>query len=81
MSVMRIVLCERPATADCYLRSALLADTRLPDALALDTRLRAALNLARAGYQDDARKQFQWLPANSRQPAQLDIARRELKKR
>ncbi|HSQ05057.1 MAG TPA: hypothetical protein VLN59_13520 [Burkholderiales bacterium] len=69
---------QRRAAATAYLRSALLADARSPDAAALDARLRAALNLARAGYREDARKQFQWLLENSRQPAHLDIARREL---
>jgi len=71
---------ERPIAADRYLRSAFLADARSPDALALEARLRAAVNLARAGYRTDARSQFQWLLTNSKQPAQRDLARRELKK-
>jgi len=53
---------------------------RIADALALQARLAAALNLARAGYRDDARAQFQWLLQNATDPAQRDIARRELAK-
>ncbi len=66
--------------ADYYLRSALLAGARAPDALAMQARLAAALNLARAGYRDDARAQFQWLLQNATDPAQREIARRELAK-
>ncbi|MBX9810542.1 MAG: hypothetical protein K2Y16_02855 [Burkholderiales bacterium] len=69
-----------PVAADYYLRSALLADGRTPDTLALQARLFAALNLARAGYKDDARAQFEWLIRNSKDAAQIEIARRELKK-
>lgn len=69
-----------PVAAGYYLRSALLAEGKAPDALALQARIAAALNLARAGYRDDARAQFEWLLRNSRDPAQLEIARRELKK-
>jgi hypothetical protein len=71
---------QPPVAADYYLRSALLAGGRAPDALALQARLLAALNLARAGYKDDARAQFEWLEKNSKDPAQLEVARRELKK-
>jgi len=71
---------QPPVAADYYLRSALLADGRLPDALALQARLLAALNLARAGYKNDARVQFEWLIRNSKDTAQLELARRELKK-
>ncbi len=46
----------------------------------MEARLRAGVNLARAGYNADARSQFQWLLANSKQTAQRDLARRELKK-
>lgn len=66
--------------ADYYLRSALLVELRAPDAAALQARLAAALNLARAGYKEDARAQFEWLLRNSRDAAQLEIARRELAK-
>ncbi|MDP2239512.1 MAG: hypothetical protein Q8K18_05040 [Burkholderiales bacterium] len=69
-----------PVAADYYLRSALVADGRPPDALALQARLLAALNLARAGYKDDARMQFEWLLRNSKDAAQLEFSRRELKK-
>jgi hypothetical protein len=65
------------AAADYYLRSALLADGK-PDALALQARLAAGLNLAQAGFREDARAQFQWLLKNTTDPAQLAIARREL---
>lgn len=71
---------QSPVAADYYLRSALLADARPPDALQLQARLAAALNLARAGYKDDARAQFEWLLRNSKDAAQLELARRELKK-
>lgn len=66
--------------ADYYLRAALLVESRTPDALALQARLAAALNLARVGYKQDARAQFEWLLRNSRDAAQLEIARRELAK-
>ena len=71
---------QAPVAADYYLRSALLAGGRAPDALALQARLLAALNLARAGYKDDARAQFEWLEKRSKDPAQIEVARRELKK-
>jgi hypothetical protein len=66
--------------ADYYLRSALLVDGKAPDALALQARLAAGRNLVQAGYRDDARAQFQWLLNNATDPAQIDIARRELSK-
>jgi hypothetical protein len=62
--------------ADYYLRSA-LADGA-GDALALQARLAAGINLARAGYKEDARAQFQWLIQNSKDAASRDAARREL---
>ena len=68
------------AAADYYLRSALLAPSRAPDASALQARLAAALNLVRAGYKEDARAQFEWVLRNSRDAAQLEVARRELAK-
>lgn len=68
------------SAADYYLRAALAAERRAPDALALQARLFAALNLARAGYRDDARAQFEWLIKNSKDAAQIEVARRELKK-
>ena len=69
-----------PAAADYFLRSALLADAPVPDALALQARLAAGINLARAGYKEDARAQFQWLLGNAKDPAQREAARRELSK-
>jgi hypothetical protein len=48
------------------------------DALALQARLAAGINLARAGYKEDARAQFQWLIQNSKDAASRDAARREL---
>ena len=66
------------AAADYFLRSALLADAQAPDALALQARLAAGINLARAGYKEDARAQFQWLLGNAKDPTQREAARREL---
>ena len=66
--------------AEHYLRCAALAEPKPPDALARQARLAAGLSLAQAGYRDDARTQFEWVLRNSRDPAQLDVARRELKK-
>jgi hypothetical protein len=40
--------------------------------------LAAAMSLARAGYRNDARAQFQWLLKNSKNPAQIEITRRAL---
>jgi hypothetical protein len=71
---------QAPVAADFFLRSALLAEQRAPDPLALQARLLAALNLARAGYKHDARGQFEWLLRNSKDPAQLELAKRELQK-
>lgn len=65
--------------ADYFLRSALGGEPQTaPDALALQARLAAALNLARAGYREDARAQLDWLLKNSKDPAQIETARREL---
>jgi len=36
------------------------------------------MSLARAGYRDDARAQFQWLLKHSKDPAQFEAARRAL---
>jgi hypothetical protein len=62
--------------AGYYLRAALANSTG--DALALQARLAAGINLARAGYKEDARAQFQWLIQNAKDPASRDAARREL---
>ena len=64
--------------ADYFLRAALADASRATDALALQARLAAAVNLARAGYREDARAQFQWVIGNSKDAAQLELARREL---
>ena len=69
---------RNPAAAGYFLRSALLADAKAPDALALQARLAAGINLARAGYREDARAQFQWLLGNAKDPTQREAARREL---
>ena len=69
-----------PAAAGYFLRSAQLANAAAPDALALQARLAAGINLARAGYKDDARAQFQWLLSNAKDPAQREVVRRELSK-
>jgi len=66
------------AAAGYFLRSALLADAGAPDALALQARLAAGINLARAGYKEDARVQFQWLLGHAKDPTQREAARREL---
>jgi hypothetical protein len=66
--------------AEHYLLCAALADSKAPDALARQARLAAGLSLVHAGYRHDARAQFEWVLRNSRDPAQLDVARRELKK-
>jgi len=64
--------------ADYYLRAALADGARATDALALQARLAAAVNLARAGYREDARTQYQWVIGNSKDAAQIEFARREL---
>ena len=64
--------------ANYYLQAALVPDARATDALALQARLRAGVLLARAGLRDDARAQLEWVVKNGREPAQLELARREL---
>lgn len=64
--------------ADYYLRAALAAGAPRSDAFASQARLAAALNLARAGYREDARVQFEWVLKHSKDSAQLEIARRAL---
>ncbi len=64
--------------ADYYLRSALAQGPQAPDARALQARLAAAANLARAGFRDDARAQLQWVIGNSKDAAQIELARREM---
>jgi hypothetical protein len=67
---------QHARAADYYLRSALADSTG--DARGLQARLAAGINLARAGYKDDARAQFQWLIQNAKDAAQREAARREL---
>ena len=67
-----------PAAAGYFMRSALAGSPASPDAAAIRARFAAAANLARAGFRDDARAQYQWLLKNVRDPAQRESARREL---
>jgi hypothetical protein len=67
---------QHARAADYFLRSALAAQA--PDALALQARLAAAMNLARAGFRDDARAQLQWVLKHSKDAGQVETARREL---
>lgn len=69
---------QHAQAADYYLRAALQSDAQAPDALALRARLAAGINLARAGFKEDARAQFQWLLGHAKDPAQREAARREL---
>jgi hypothetical protein len=64
--------------ADYYLRFALARGTQASDAKAVRARLAAALNLSRAGLREDARAQFQWVIGNSKDAADIEVARREL---
>jgi hypothetical protein len=66
------------AAADYFLRAALADEPRATDAKALQARLAAAANLARAGHDEDARAQYRWLLKHSKDPAQVEAARREL---
>jgi hypothetical protein len=71
----------QPQTAaDNFLRAALMTKRRAPDTLALQARQFAVLNLARAGNRNGARAQLEWLIKNSNNLAQIEWARRELKK-
>jgi len=67
-----------PVAADYFLRAALSGDSTRPDAAAIRARTAAAANLARAGFRDDARAQYEWLLKNVRDPVQREAARREL---
>lgn len=69
---------QHARAADYFLRAALADKSRTTDALALQARLAAASSLARAGYREDARAQFQWLLKNAKDPSQIETARREL---
>jgi hypothetical protein len=64
--------------AEFYLRAVLVAGAGQTEPRMLEARFSAAVNLARAGYRDDARAHFQWLVANAKDPARVAAARREL---
>jgi len=66
--------------ADYFMRSAIAPVSHSPDAQALQARLAAAVNLARTGFREDARAQFQWVIGNSKDVAQVEHARAELSK-
>lgn len=66
------------AAADYFLRAAVANGPRAADPLALQARGAAAANLARAGFGHDARAQYEWLLAHSKDPAQVETARRGL---
>jgi TolA-binding protein len=68
-----------PRAADHFLEAALLLEGRAPDALALNARLQAAVNLARAGFNDDARAQLGWLEKNVSDAEKLELVRREMR--
>jgi len=63
-----------------FLQAALAPDGRSRDTTASSARLAAATNLARAGYRQDARAQFEWVMRHSRDPAEREVARRGLAK-
>lgn len=70
---------EWPAAAEAFLRAALLSPTAA-DAAASNARWRAGLALARAGYAGDARAQFEWVIANTKDATLIASAREELKR-
>ena len=59
-----------------FLQAALAPEGGAPNPTASSARLAAALNLARAGYKEDARAQFEWVIRHSRDAAERDIARK-----
>ncbi|MGW8182509.1 MAG: hypothetical protein ACWGMT_00985 [Burkholderiales bacterium] len=61
-----------------FLQAALAPDGKSRGATASTARLAAARNLARAGYRQDAREQFEWVIRHSRNPADREVARRGL---
>lgn len=58
-----------------FLQAALVPDGRSRGATASKARLAAGLNLARAGYKEDARAQFEWVIRHSRDAGEREIAR------
>ena len=67
------------SAAEAYLRAAFIA-AGPTDGTAIDARLRAGVALARAGYADDARAQFDWVIRNAQDAALVERARVALKK-
>jgi hypothetical protein len=63
-----------------FLQAALAPDGQPRGVTAPTARLAAAHNLARAGYTQDARAQFEWVISHSRDPAQREVARQSLTK-
>ena len=68
------------SAADYFTEAALFSDGKAPDLPAIDARIAAAVNLARAGFKDDARAQFESLRKNVRDAEKLELIRRELLK-
>jgi hypothetical protein len=59
-----------------FLKAALAPDGERAGATASGARLAAALNLARAGYKEDARAQFEWVIRNSRDAGEREVAKK-----
>ncbi len=64
--------------ADYYLEAALTDTAKTPDIFTLDARLHAATALARAGLQDDAHAQFEWLRKSDKDHQRLEATERAL---
>ncbi|MBI2314184.1 MAG: hypothetical protein HYU77_16975 [Betaproteobacteria bacterium] len=65
--------------ADAFLQAATLVDVKATDPLARLARLQAASSLARAGLKEEARTQYQWLLQVTKDKAQQEAIRRELR--
>lgn len=59
-----------------FLQAALAPDGEKAGATASKARLAAALSLARAGYKEDARAQFEWVMRHSRDAGEREVARK-----
>ncbi len=59
-----------------FLQAALAPDGEKAGATASRARLAAALNLARAGYKEDARAQLEWVIRHSRDAGEREVARK-----
>lgn len=70
---------EPRRAADAFLQAATLVEARANDSLAQSARFQAALNLARAGLKQEARIQYQWLLQVTKDKAQQETIRRELR--